>query len=60
MDHKPHCALQISAFIHFTDAASSRTFTAVGRSGDVTEVGEVTEAVTFLSLLAFEILTDNF
>lgn len=56
VDHNPLCALRISDFIHSTDAASSRTFTATGRSGDVTEAA----VVTFLSLLAFEMLTDNF
>jgi hypothetical protein len=50
--HNPLSALRISALIHLTDATSSKTPEAAGRSGEVM-------AVTLRSLLVFEILTDK-
>lgn len=74
VDHNPLCALRISDFNHLTNAESSSAFKTVGRSVEVMMVREVMEAgeaeagdvrkawaaVTFLSLLAFEIPTNNF
>ena len=50
--HNPLGTLRISDLIHFTEATSSKTPEATGRSGEVT--------ATFRSLLVFEMLTDNF